>query len=78
MHGLRVLDNHVGSVTVVDRLAEARLYLLEVVEDWNFTRIEFHDTRFFRSDKRYVVFYFLEYLLVIHVDILVARVEQVA
>ena len=76
-----MLDYHVGTMAVVDRFAETRLNLfgyVEVVENWNFTRIEFYDVRFFRGYKRHVVFYFLINIFVVDVDVLITWVEQVS
>ena len=81
VHCLCVLDYHVGTMAVVDRFAETRLNLfgyVEVVENWNFTRIEFYDVRFFRGYKRHVVFYFLINIFVVDVDVLITWVVSFA
>ena len=69
-----MLNDEVGPVLVVDRLAKARLDLLgdvEVVKDRHITFVELDDARLFRGDKSDIVFYLVEYLLVVHVDIFV-------
>ena len=81
VHGFGVLDNEICPMLVVDGLAEARLDLLgdvEIVKDRYLTGVELHDGRLFRGDKCHVVFHFLEHLLVVHIDVLVGRIEEVA
>ena len=76
-----MLDDEIGTMLVVDNFSEARLDLLrdvEVVEDGHLARVALHNAHFLGSYERDVVSYFFVDVVVVHVNALIRRVEQVA
>ena len=81
MHGLSVLYNKVATVTIVDGLAKAGLDLLgdvEVVEDGDLARVALDNALLFRRNERYIVLHRRADFVIVDVDVLVGRIEQVA
>ena len=76
-----MLDDEIGTVSVVDGFSEGRLDLfrdVEIVEDGHLSVVLFHDTHFVWGYQAHIVFHLFIYGLVVHVDAVVSGVEQVA
>ena len=65
---------------VVDGFSETGLNLfryIKIVEDRNAASVEFHYVGFLWGDEFYIVFYFMEHVFVVDIDVLVGGVEQI-
>ena len=50
---------------------------VKVVEDGQLACVLFHDTRTFRGYQRHIVFYFIENIRIVDIDVFIRRIEQI-
>ena len=81
MQRFGMLYDKICAMFVVNGFPKTRFNLfgdVEVIKDWHLTRIEFYDVYLIWGDHRYIVPHFLENVFIVHIDVLVGWVEQVA
>ena len=76
-----MFDNQISSTLVGNGFPERGFDLLcdaEVIENRELAGVALHDARTLGGNECYIIFYFVENGFVVHIDVFVRRVEQVA
>ena len=76
-----MLNDEVGTMLIVDYLSKSSFHLpgdVVIVKDRHFTSIALDDTCLIWRNERYILFHLIIYIIIIDIDILIRRIEEVA